>query len=73
MALKAKIKSLEDIVNKEINEELSVFQNNSISQTPVKIVPTPGDLEHDDEDLQGIQELELVSVGKIEDISRQEL
>ena len=71
MALKSKIKQLEDIVTQDNETQL---QSDAASEKPsVRAAPvaTQADLEEPSEDQ--IQELDLVPVGSIEEVSKKEL
>ena len=73
MALKSKIKQLEDIVTQDSESQLQL-QSEQTSEKPI-IKPAPvatqADLEEPDEDQ--IQELDMIPVGSIEEVSKKEI
>ena len=73
MALKSKIKQLEDIVTQDSESQLQL-QSEQTSEKPIikpAQVATQADLEEPDEDQ--IQELDMIPVGSIEEVSKKEI
>ena len=71
MALKSKIKQLEDIVTHDSESQL---QSDLASEKPPAkpaLIATQADLEEPEEDQ--IQELEMIPVGSIEEVSKKEI
>lgn len=79
MALKSKIKQLEDILVKEegqfgecADEKEATFEKEKVFYDGPVSVTTQGDLDEKECAATQIQEMELVSIGKIEEVARKE-
>ena len=83
MALKSKIKQLEDILAKEESEPIN--SETTVDQTSEQVIPnmvpaaepaqitTQADIGEQETEESQIQEMELVPIGKIEDVARKEI
>ena len=70
MALKSKIKQLEDIVANDTESQLITEKFSEKAPTTPALVATQADLE--EPDVEQIQELDMVHVGSIEEVAKQE-
>ena len=71
MALKSKIKQLEDIVANDTESQLITEKFSEKAPTTPALVATQADLE--EPDVEQIQELDMVHVGSIEEVAKQEI